>query len=182
MIPATWAVGEMLTARFGDPGRRGRAEKVLRVLADRPESTIPAACGDWAATTAVYRFWDNPNIEPDDLLGAHRDATLARCAEQHTVLAIQDTTALDVNGHAALTGIGPLGHGRHEGLHVHSVLAVTPNGVALGILHQEVWARDAATTGSRHQRRERATRDKGANAGSMRWRSPRPACPLPPRW
>lgn len=165
MNPASWAVGEMHAATFGDPRRQRRAALVLSALADRPESSIPVACGDWATTKAVYRFWDNPKIKPDAMLGAHRAAALVRCSTQQTVLAIQDTTTLDFNGHAALTGIGPLGHGRHEGLHVHSVLAVTPDGVPLGLLHQEVWVRDEASAGSRHQRRARATADKE----SQRW-------------
>ena len=45
----------------------------------------------------------------------------------------------------ATTGLGPLAHPARRGLLVHSVLAATPTGVPLGLLDQEVWARDAAT-------------------------------------
>jgi len=48
---------------------------------------------------------------------------------------------------------------------VHSTLAVTPEGVPLGILGQQVWARDPDTVGQRHHRKERAFTEKE----SFRW-------------
>jgi hypothetical protein len=165
MNPASWAVEEMRTATFGDPRRRQRAAMLLTALADRPAASIPVACGDGGATKAAYRFWDNDRITPDAVLAAHREATLGRCAEQPLVLAVQDTTLLDFTSHHAMTAIGPLGYGDQQGMHVHSVLAVSPDGVPLGVLDQQVWARDAATTGRRHQRRTRPTAAKE----SQRW-------------
>jgi hypothetical protein len=165
MNPASWAVEEMRSVVLGDPRRRRRAALLLTALADRPAASIPVACGDWGAAKAAYRFWDNARITPEKLLAAHRDATLGRCAAHPVVLAVQDTTMLDFTSHPALTAIGPLGHGDHQGMHVHSVLAVSPDGEPLGVLDQQVWARDADTTGLRHQRRARPTAAKE----SQRW-------------
>jgi len=62
-------------------------------------------------------------------------------ADVSVVLAVQDTTELDVTGHGATSGLGPLRHGRERGLLAHSTLAVTPEGLPLGLLAQDVWAR-----------------------------------------
>jgi hypothetical protein len=165
MAPAPWALAELASATFGDRRLTRRAADLLTVLVDHPEASVPAACGSWAATKAAYRFWDNADATPAVLLTAHADATRARCAAHALVLAVQDTTALDLTGHPTTTGTGPLGRGRHTGLHVHTVLAVTPDGEPVGLLDQHVWARDPAAVGSRHRRRERPTAEKE----SQRW-------------
>ncbi len=81
------------------------------------------------------------------------------------VLAIQDTTEFNFTGHRSKRGMGPLDHPNMQGLKCHSVLCVTDEGIPLGLLHQQVWARDATTQGKRHQRHQRATQDKE----SQRW-------------
>jgi len=45
------------------------------------------------------------------------------------------------------------------------VLCVSATGVPLGLLHQQVWARDTATLGKKHQRHKKETKDKQ----SQRW-------------
>jgi len=57
------------------------------------------------------------------------------------VLAVQGTTELDFSGHPATGGLGPIGRGWETGLLVHTTLAVSPEGLPLGLLAQEVWAR-----------------------------------------
>ena len=58
------------------------------------------------------------------------------------VLAVQDTSLLDWTHHPATTGLGPLNAGRQQGLLAHSTLALTPDHVPMGLLQQQVWARD----------------------------------------
>jgi Transposase DNA-binding/Transposase Tn5 dimerisation domain len=165
MSPANWADVEMASADFGDPRRSRRAVQVLSALAAQPDSSVPEACGDWAATKGAYRFWDNEAIEADALLASHREATVARGRAYPAVLAIQDTTQLDFSSRAKMTGIGPLGNAWTTGLHVHSVLMTALDGLPLGVIHQHVWARDETTTGIAATRRTRPTADKE----SQRW-------------
>jgi hypothetical protein len=63
---------------------------------------------------------------------------------------------LDWTAHPATTGLGPLGHSAHRGLHVHTTLAFTPERVPLGLLAQQVWARDPEAIGKRATRKQRA--------------------------
>lgn len=169
----SWAAEELQTLALGDQRRVRRGVQVVEALAARPEASVPQACGTWAATKGTYRFWDSAFVSADALRAAHRDATveritrLERIGDRPRVLVLQDTTSLDLTSHPAIEEVGPLAHPARQGVWVHSAFAVTLSGVPLGLLDQQVWARDTATVGSRHQRRQRGTEDKE----SQKWRS-----------
>ena len=76
----------------------------------------------------------------------------------------------------ALAGAGPLAHPAQAGLWVHSVLAVSGDGVPLGLLHQRVRARDPAATGSAPPGGNGRRRPRRASAGSTRRRRRRRSC------
>jgi hypothetical protein len=156
----TWAVTEFAEAELGDLRRTQRLVELATVLAQRPGVSLPEACGDRATLKAAYRFFDNAAIDPQNLLDSHVDATLPRLAAVPLVLAVQDTTELDWTAHPATTGLGPLGHSAHRGLLVHTTLAFTPERVPLGVLAQQVWARDPAEIGKRATRKQRAITEK----------------------
>jgi hypothetical protein len=44
--------------------------------------------------------------------------------------------------HQATSGLGPIDGNGSNGMHVHSVLAVSSDGIPLGLVHQQVWSRD----------------------------------------
>jgi hypothetical protein len=58
-----------------------------------------------------------------------------------------------------------MAHPKHSGIFLHSVLAVTPEGVPCGLIDQRTWTRDPAEQGKRSTRRARATVEKE----SRRW-------------
>ena len=162
----SWAATELATVDLGDPRRGKRLIDVVETLARAPMASVPEACdGDWAAIKGTYRFWDNPAVTPDAIRAAHRDATVTRLADHALILAIQDTTEINLTTHPATTGLGHLAGQGQRGMLAHSVLAVSPEGVPLGLLSQHIWARDLEEIGSRHQRRARPTAEKE----SARW-------------
>jgi hypothetical protein len=57
---------------------------------------------------------------------------------------VQDTTSLNYTTHPAMQGLGPINTRKDgaQGLKLHDTLAFTPDGVPLGVLHIECWARD----------------------------------------
>jgi hypothetical protein len=164
-MPAPWTMREVGPAVLGDRRRTRRLAQLLSDVAARPGAGIPAASATPAATKAAYRFLAEPAIRPADILAAHVAATTARVRGARTLLALQDTTALDFTAHPALAGAGPLAHPAQTGLLVHSVLAATLDGVPLGLLHQHTWVRDLDAVGQRHTRRQRPTAAKE----SQRW-------------
>ncbi len=161
-----WAAHELRFAEMGDRRLNQRLISVVASLAAQPAASVPQACGSWAATKATYRFWASDRVTPAAIRAAHYQSVADRAAQHATILAIQDTTTLDFTHHPATRNLGPI-HGTpyQQGMHIHSVLAATPDGVPLGLLHQQVWARDAATAGKKHQRHQRETVDKE----SQRW-------------
>jgi Transposase DNA-binding/Transposase Tn5 dimerisation domain len=151
----SWAVTEFAETDLGDARRTQRLVALATVLAQRPSASLPQACGSRAMLKAAYRFFDNEAIKAQALLERPVEATTARLATVPLVLAVQDTTELDWTTHPATTGLGPLAHPAHQGLHVHTTLALTPERLPLGLLAQRVWARDPADTGQRATRKRR---------------------------
>jgi Transposase DNA-binding len=149
-----WAVNECAKAEWGDQRRTTRVIELAAALAQHPTASLPEACGDGAMRKGAYRFLSNDAVEPQDLLHSHIEATYGRLAPVPLVWAVQDTTAVDWTSHPATKGLGPLGHRACQGWHVHSPLAVTPERVPLGLLAQQVWARDPSEVGKRARRKQ----------------------------
>lgn len=160
-----WVWEEVGATELGDRRRLRRFVEVVRALAAQPEASVPQACGDWASTKAAYRFFANAAVSAAALRGGHAKATQARCRAQPVVLALQDTTELDFSHHPHTQGLGHLSAAWHQGLRVHTVFAVSAEGVPLGVLDQQVWARAPASRGVRHQRHTRPLAAKE----SQRW-------------
>lgn len=158
-----WAHAVVGTPDLGDRRRVRRVQQLVTCLADQPDASIPTACGDWATTKAAYRLWATADRVPEfaeRLRAGHTQATKAQLPVGR-VLAVQDTTTLDWTDHPATTELGPIGRGtQRHGLLVHSTLALTTDGVPLGLLDQQVWARDVTAHGKKHTRRMRATAEK----------------------
>ncbi len=165
MESRAWVAEELTYVQLGDARLNKRLEQLVGALAAKPNASVPEACGSWAATKAAYRFWDTSRVNPDAIREAHSRSTLDRVEGCERVLAIQDTTELNFTAHPAMKGTGYLDHPAQRGLKVHSVLTATTQSVPLGLVHQQVWTRDPATKGKKHQRQRRETKDKE----SQRW-------------
>ena len=149
VVPAAavgdWADREFGGARFGDRRLTQRFVSIARDFYSRPQANVPKACnGERATVKAVYRFLDNDAVTLAKLLEPHQAQTLQRMAAHKVVLAIQDTTSLNYTAHALTDGLGPIGPKQSGalGLIVHDTMAVTPAGLALGVLDAQVWVRD----------------------------------------
>jgi len=149
-----WAVTEFADADLGDLRRTQRLVQLAHVLAQNPGAALPAACGSSAMLRAAYRFFANDDIEPPDIVQSHIEATYSRLNPVPLVLAVQDTTEADWTSLRATEGLGPLGHTACQGLLVHTTLAITPDRVPLGLLAQQVWARDPNDVGKRARRKQ----------------------------
>jgi hypothetical protein len=116
--------------------------KIGARLAAKPGGTLPQAFPDWAELKAAYRFFANKYVPADAMLASHIQSTKVRMQTVPLVLAVQDTTYLDWTDHPATQDLGPLAAPSHQGLLAHTTLALTPEHVPLGLLQQQVWARD----------------------------------------
>ena len=142
-----WAEAEMATADLGDQRLNRRLEKVLKRLGDDPSASIPMACRGWAEVQGAYRFLNHENVDWEAILEPHWQCTEQRMRSQAVVLCLQDSTELDFTSQPGIAGLGPLSHAKQHGMYVHPTLAVTPEGLPLGVLDAWMWVRDSATHG-----------------------------------
>lgn len=161
----SWALSELMGAELGDARLNDRLVRVAERLAERPEASIPQACGNAAETKAAYRFWDNEAVTPAGILEPHRRRTVERVGRRPLTLVIQDTAEVDLSSHPAAEELGYLTRPYARGLLVHSLLCVSTEGVPLGLLDQFVWQRPPEQYGKRRTRSRRVTADKE----SQRW-------------
>jgi hypothetical protein len=159
-----WIEQELHTACLPDQRLNARYRVLLDRLSSKPTLSIPAACNGWAETQAAYRFFDNDRITPEQLLRPHYDATRQRIGQHPVVLIAQDTTEFNLTRPQQKVG-GPLSDDQHWGLHDHVALALTPQRLALGVVHNFTWARDAEDFPKRSQARYQPIQDKE----SYRW-------------
>lgn len=163
---ADWAEEEFASADLKDQRLNKRLLSLARAFYGQPEANVARACqGDRAATKAAYRFFEHPEVTMDQILKPHYEATFHRCRQEVTVLAVQDTAALDYHGLQQTEGLGPVGTSSKEGLGLwlHSTLAFNLQGTPLGLIDAQCWARDPAQMGKRHRRKELPITEKESN-------------------
>ena len=90
-----------------------------------------------------YRFIEQPGtgdaaVTAENIMLPHREQTMRRMQAHKTVLCIQDGTDLNYNGLGKCEGLGLIGNNQTgattRGLHLHSTLVVTDEGLPLGVL------------------------------------------------
>jgi hypothetical protein len=141
-----WVVAETEGLDLGDLRLNKRYRSISEELGDKPAMSIPAACGGWSETLATYRFFDNNSVTPDKILEPHRNSTLKRISLESVVLVVQDTTVLTLTRpQQQIAGAGPLSDEHNQGMFDRPCLALTSQGVPLGILSARLWSRDWET-------------------------------------
>jgi Transposase DNA-binding len=149
-----WTDSEVDESAFKDARLGRRFGEVIRQIGDGMGESIPYACQDWANTKAAYRFFANDRVEEGEILSGHFSATRSRFAATNgPILLIQDTTEFAYQREAAdqigitksvNSGRDKRGRLRHHtvcGMLMHSSLAVTIDGVPLGLSAVKFWTR-----------------------------------------
>jgi len=139
---AEWADNEFGGACLGDQRLNERIVDIARTQAAMPgRAFCGAAQGDKPAVKAYYRLIEKPDdsvVTMAAILAPHRQRTVQRMKAQATVLCIQDGTDLNYSGLVQCEGLGVIGSNqtgaRSGGLHLHSTLVVSTEGLPLGVL------------------------------------------------
>lgn len=138
-----WVHDEMKSLGLDDRRIITRVTKVVTAISKAPEKSICQACGTWSEAKAAYRILNNKKLTSDLIIKSHRSQIVNRIQNQRTILAVQDTSELEYNSLNKTTGLGPYGGTEDsKGLIMHTTLAVTTQGVPLGIMEQSIWARN----------------------------------------
>jgi hypothetical protein len=149
-------------AGLPDKRLRKRAGQMVEQMSRSPEKTLPEMFGEWKEIKAAYRFLDNERVTHEGLMKGQSAETYQRIRErgEKLVLLVQDSTDFDFSHHPQSAGMGRLENEHMSGFLVHSTLAVSGQGVPLGLVGQQVWVREEETAGQRHQRHKRPFEEK----------------------
>jgi hypothetical protein len=137
-----WAQEEFATANIGDKRLNKRLGMIVEAFAQNPNAQIPQATGRWPKAKAAYRFFDNKKVSVDNILEPHRNATKERAQGRRLVLAVQDTSDLNYSHHPCTEGLGLAGNEFTRGMIIHPTLAVSTEGIPLGLIDLQQWTRD----------------------------------------
>jgi Transposase DNA-binding len=151
-----WIDQETASCHFSDLRLNRRFGKLLGQMGEYIGSPVPMACQDWANTKAAYRFFSSDRVHEAEILAGHLDATRERVARSDgSILVLHDTTEFIFKRekdtaigllHRAMRGTGAGALGRPQprticGLLMHSSLAVTTEGLPLGLAAVKFWTR-----------------------------------------
>jgi hypothetical protein len=137
-----WAAQIAAATPLPDARLNTRLERLLTRLADKPLDAFPQAMPDWHQAKATYRFLANQRVKSEALLTGLRDTTTSALRGLPLVYVLHDTATCSYSSLQHTTGLGYINDRETaRGLHCHSSLALRPDGVALGLLHQHYWVR-----------------------------------------
>jgi hypothetical protein len=173
---------ELAGCQFCDSRLGRRFRKFVRQLATRLGQTIPLACQDWTNTKAAYRFLSNSRVDERAILTGHFQATRQRfAAAEGPILVLHDTTEFSYTResvqpigilHNAFAGRGKDGRPRLHtvcGILMHSSLAVTAQGLPLGLAAIKFWTRSKFKGTNALKRKINPTRVPIEAKESVRW-------------
>ncbi|MFK4719274.1 hypothetical protein ABIE89_000374 [Bradyrhizobium niftali] len=144
--------------------------------------SIPLVCQDWANTKAAYRFFSNDRVSEADILAGHFQSTRDRAtATEGLVLVLHDTTEFSYQREKS-EAIGitkSINSGRDKagrlrshtvcGILMHSSLAVTIEGVPLGLAAVKFWTRKKFKGTAALKKKINPTRIPIEKKESVRW-------------
>ncbi|WLA39722.1 IS4 family transposase [Bradyrhizobium elkanii] len=177
-----WTEREIDKTVFKDARLGQRFGELLKQIGDGMGGNIPFACLDWANTKAAYRFFADGRVEEADILSGHFAATRARYDDcTGPILLIQDTTEFSYQ-RANTSAVGLTksvnsgrdkdGRWRHHtvcGMLMHSSLAVTVEGLPLGLAAVKFWTRKKFKGAAQLKKKINPTRVPIEKKESVRW-------------
>ena len=139
---AQWAQQEFGNAPLGDKRRSDRLVKIAQRVGETMGNPLTASPRwDPAAIRGTYRFLEKANqygITPKEILYPHRQHTVARMRTQSTVLCVQDGTKINYSTRPKTEGLELIGQNRTtaktKGISLHATLALSEDGLPLGVL------------------------------------------------
>jgi hypothetical protein len=169
-------------SNFNDVRLAKRFSKLLGMMSKGIGESIPYACQDWANTKAAYRFFSNAQVSEHQIMEGHFQATRNRLSlPGQKILMLHDTCEFTFQREKN-SKIGLIGRpawsknkdGRHKhftvrGILMHSSLAITLEGLPLGLAAIKFWTRKQFKGCNALKRKINPTRVPIAEKESIRW-------------
>lgn len=177
-----WIDHEVGGCHFNDVRLAKRFSKLMGMMSDGIGESVPSACQDWANTKAAYRFFSNANVREEQIMAGHFQATRGRLAQTNQkVLMLHDTCEFsfqrDQDSKIGLLGRPSWCKGKEDrlrhftvrGILMHSSLAITSEGLPLGLTAIKFWSRKQFKGCNALKRKINPTRVPIAEKESIRW-------------
>ena len=158
---------EFEAIEFNSKRLKARFIKTMEKLEKDPEHSILTSMGSRSEAKAVYRMLGNEKFSCEEIQRVHKASTIERMIDnqEQIILAVQDTTSVNYHTHNKTKGLG-YNSEKTRGINVHSCLAMTTEGIALGILDQHFYTREnMKQEGTREELKLRPIEEKE----SFRW-------------
>ena len=177
-----WLDDELAGCTLGDERLINRLRKLLAQIGSAMGQSIPLVCQDWANAKAAYRFFSNDRVSEADILAGHFEATRDRViSADGTILVLHDTTEFSYQRKKP-ESIGitkSINSGRDKagrlrshtvcGILMHSSLAVTTEGLPLGLTAVKFWTRKKFKGTAALKKKINPTRVPIEKKESVRW-------------
>lgn len=148
----TWAELEFGSAELGDERRTRRLVELAGEAVRRPHGTVTAVVHSSAQREGAFRLLENPAVDPAKVAASSHRATIRRAKGLPWVWVAVDQSTVSVTDHQWAKDFGKISEvGRRRGLEVMNALAISPDGVPLGLVSQQWWRRDDESSPSHAQ-------------------------------
>jgi hypothetical protein len=153
-----WIMNEFKDVNINDERLKKRLISLTERFADSPEDSINKCCNGWAETKAAYRFFQNDSVSAEEITESHARASLERASEYKQVLVIQDTTYMSYKNHPKTEGLCVITKDRNKkevnGIIMHTAMAVSTEGLPLGIVDQKIYTRPELSEEEKEKKRK----------------------------
>jgi hypothetical protein len=177
-----WFDRELAGCSFVDERLNKRLRKLVAQIGSAMGQSIPLVCQDWANTKAAYRFFSNDRVSEADILAGHFQSTFERAvATDGPVFVLHDTTEFSFHREdtEAIGITKSINSGRDKagrlrshtvcGILMHSSLAVTSQGLPLGLAAIKFWTRKKFKGTAALKKKINPTRVPIEKKESIRW-------------
>jgi hypothetical protein len=156
-----WAVEEFQYTELGHGSRRTRLIRMATEVAIRPAGKVSEVFTTAAEAEGAYRWLENPAVQTEALVEGVGRACAARSAEYEFVYIPVDGSSVSLVDIGHVKDFGPLGNKRYDarGVKVLGAIAVSPDGVPLGVCALEWWSRPFAPKSKKYNA-ARPTKEK----------------------
>lgn len=138
--------------RLPDARLVARCQRVLAAWLRQPGATLAQAAADRAEAKAGYNLLANRDVVVSALVEAICRHGGEECGGESRVYIAQDTTSLEYGHREPIEGLGPVTSTGTQGLLVHTSLALSGQGLPLGLTAQRIWTRPPEKLSPKHLR------------------------------
>ena len=159
---STRAQEEFGRAKLGDVRNERRLLDMVVRVANRSSGKVSEVFDKPAELQGAYDFLENERVRAADIAMAIASKTAERCREHSYVFMPEDGSSITLTDRLKSKELGPIGAStaKARGLKMINCIAISPDGVPLGLLAQKWWVRDDTPIGKKKTHAKRKTEQK----------------------